>query len=131
MHPRVNLHQIAFIKESTTAFVAYCREIGVPIMVTIVLKFLNRFYGLDMDVDWFVDNVILRSLSSTVPGIWFAFEKVDPFLLLDSETHILSLSHVTYESYAVLARPSAWVGAIVGAGMIYGAIRLRRWRDEG
>ncbi|TFW23147.1 hypothetical protein E4L96_07015 [Massilia arenosa] len=105
--------------------------VGVPIMVTIVLKFLNRFYGLDMDVDWFVDNVILRSLSSTVPGIWFAFEKVDPFLLMDSETHIVSLSHVAYESYAVLARPSAWVGALVGASMIYGAIRLRRWRDEG
>lgn len=29
MHPRVCLHQVGFMSESTPAFVAYCREIGV------------------------------------------------------------------------------------------------------
>lgn len=32
MHPRVSLHQVAMIAESTTAFVAHCRAIGVPHM---------------------------------------------------------------------------------------------------
>lgn len=32
MHPRVSLHQVAMITESTTAFVAHCRAIGVPHM---------------------------------------------------------------------------------------------------
>jgi ABC-2 type transport system permease protein len=30
-----------------------------------------------------------------------------------------------------LATAQAWVGAILGAAMIFGASRLRRWRDEG
>jgi ABC-2 type transport system permease protein len=30
-----------------------------------------------------------------------------------------------------LATASAWIGALAGAAMIFGAIRLRRWRDEG
>jgi ABC-2 type transport system permease protein len=30
-----------------------------------------------------------------------------------------------------LATAKAWIGAIVGAAMIFGAMRLRRWRDEG
>ena len=29
MHPRVCLHQVGFLSESTAAFIAYCREIGV------------------------------------------------------------------------------------------------------
>lgn len=32
MHPRVCLHQVGFLSESTPAFIAFCREIGVPHM---------------------------------------------------------------------------------------------------
>jgi sugar phosphate isomerase/epimerase len=46
MHPRVNLHQIAFIKESTTAFVSYCREIGVANM-TLVTPLLMQPGGVE------------------------------------------------------------------------------------
>jgi hypothetical protein len=28
MHPRVSLHQVAFISETTAAFIAHCRAIG-------------------------------------------------------------------------------------------------------
>jgi ABC-2 type transport system permease protein len=33
--------------------------------------------------------------------------------------------------YSVLATPQLWIGAVAGAAMIFTAIRLRRWRDEG
>lgn len=46
MHPRVNLHQIAFIKESTATFIAYCREIGVPNM-TLVTPLLMQPGGME------------------------------------------------------------------------------------
>lgn len=35
MHPRVCLHQVAFMGESTSAFVAFCREIGLPWMTLV------------------------------------------------------------------------------------------------
>jgi hypothetical protein len=34
-------------------------------------------------------------------------------------------------NYASLTTPNLWSGVAVGAAMIYAAIRLRRWKDEG
>jgi sugar phosphate isomerase/epimerase len=45
MHPRVNLHQVAFMGESTTAFVEHCRAIGVQNM-TLVTPLLMQPGGL-------------------------------------------------------------------------------------
>lgn len=41
MHPRVSLHQVAFLDESTASFIGFCREIGVPHM-TLVTPALTR-----------------------------------------------------------------------------------------
>lgn len=41
MHPRVSLHQVAFIAESTRAFIDHCRAIGVPHM-TLATPALTR-----------------------------------------------------------------------------------------
>lgn len=46
MHPRVCLHQVAFIRESTTAFVEHCRALGVAHM-TLVSPLLMQPGGLD------------------------------------------------------------------------------------
>ncbi|MBV1690641.1 sugar phosphate isomerase/epimerase [Novosphingobium sp. G106] len=46
MHPRVNLHQVAFVRESTAAFIGYCREIGVPNM-TLVTPLLMQPGGVE------------------------------------------------------------------------------------
>ncbi len=45
MHPRVNLHQVAFVAQSTTAFVEHCRAIGVGPM-TLVTPLLMQPGGL-------------------------------------------------------------------------------------
>ena len=34
-------------------------------------------------------------------------------------------------SYQVLGTANLWIGVVLGAAMIFGAIRMRRWRDEG
>lgn len=41
IHPRVSLHQVAFLDESSAEFIAFCREIGVPHM-TLVTPALTR-----------------------------------------------------------------------------------------
>jgi sugar phosphate isomerase/epimerase len=40
MHPRVNLHQVAFMGESTAAFIAHCRAIGVQHMTLVTPKLM-------------------------------------------------------------------------------------------
>jgi sugar phosphate isomerase/epimerase len=46
MHPRVSLHQVAFLDESTTAFLDHCRGIGVQ-HTTLVTPTLMRPGGVD------------------------------------------------------------------------------------
>lgn len=46
MHPRVSLHQVAFLSESTTAFLGHCRDIGVQ-QATLVSPVLMRQGGID------------------------------------------------------------------------------------
>ena len=38
---------------------------------------------------------------------------------------------VSSVDYRLLLGPSTWIGAVAGAAMIFAAIRMRRWRDEG
>ncbi len=46
MHPRVSLHQVAFLNETTAAFLAHCRDIGVQ-QATLVSPALTRPGGID------------------------------------------------------------------------------------
>lgn len=46
MHPRISLHQVAFLTESTTAFLAHCRDIGVQ-QATLVTPVLMETGGID------------------------------------------------------------------------------------
>jgi sugar phosphate isomerase/epimerase len=46
MHPRVCLHQVAFAKEGTRAFMEHCRTIGVP-HVTLAAPFLTMPGGME------------------------------------------------------------------------------------
>jgi ABC-2 type transport system permease protein len=105
--------------------------IGTPLVVALVLKWFNFIVGhvsdTVFDVDWFVGEVVARGLTGLVPGIWLSqgdIEVINQQYGLDP-LQLLSLS------YSTLAQPGTWIAAAVGAGMIYAAMRLRRWRDEG
>jgi ABC-2 type transport system permease protein len=47
------------------------------------------------------------------------------------DLHSISQALAPANTYAALATPAMWIGVAAGAAMIYGAIRMRRWRDEG
>ena len=46
-------------------------------------------------------------------------------------THPIDAGGLLSISYHSLAGPDAWIGVAMGVAMLYGAIRMRRWRDEG
>jgi sugar phosphate isomerase/epimerase len=57
VHPRVGLHQVAFLDESTTAFVEHCRGIGVQ-NTTLVTPVVMRPGGVEEAARALVDNGI-------------------------------------------------------------------------
>jgi ABC-2 type transport system permease protein len=67
-----------------------------------------------------------------VPGIWFAFnEGVPAAIRASAHDQGPDMGALFEASWMTLATVQAWVGALAGAAMIFAAMRLRRWRDEG
>ncbi|MET0980932.1 MAG: hypothetical protein ABWY02_02445 [Telluria sp.] len=110
---------------------AFLWAVGVPLMAAVLLKWLDYLLGMTggmtINADWIINNVLEAGLLGLVPGTWFMHA---PDLPLPTRNGVDMLSMVGY-SWSTLARPSVWAGVVAGVVMIAGAIRLRRWRDEG
>jgi len=92
------------------------------------MDYLLALYGATINADWIINNVLETLLLGLVPGAWF----MDGGTALPLRAqHGVDMLSVLGASWGSLARPELWVGVAAGAAMIFGAIRLRRWRDEG
>jgi ABC-2 type transport system permease protein len=104
----------------------------VPVMLGILIAWISKMSGFGWDVAWFWKNIIGRLLVSVLPGSWLP--SAIPSLKNggDPSDVIAPLaSNMLAQSWQVLGNANIWIGVAVGAAMIYAAIRLRRWRDEG
>lgn len=109
--------------------------VGVPLLTVALAKWANfmtaEYMNGGFNVNWFVHNIVVRGLGGLVPGIWLPFSLKSPEVLLEKGQHTVSASSVFTESWLTLTQPDVWVGVVVGGLMIFAAMRLRRWRDEG
>lgn len=104
--------------------------VGVPLLTMGIAKWATHLYNLTWNIDWFNQQVILRSLGGLLPGNWLMFEHI-PADKLHHANGSLDLGGVVAQSWSTLASPSVWIGAAVGVAMILVAVRMRRWKDEG
>ena len=104
--------------------------VGAPLLVIGVLKWANHILGFGIDTHWVTENIIARGLIGLVPGNWLALAHVDKMALAAGDKSAV-LSEVFAMSWMTLATPQAMIGAAAGAAMIFAAIRIRRWKDEG
>jgi ABC-2 type transport system permease protein len=103
--------------------------VGVPVIAIVIVKWANYILGMGINLDWFLHNVVARGLLGLVPGAWLA-EDIQSGLMVNGQ-HTGMVGQVFKQSWLTLTGPSIWLGAIAGAAMIFVAIRLRRWKDEG
>jgi ABC-2 type transport system permease protein len=107
--------------------------VGAPVLLIFVIKFANWVLNTRMPIDWFAENIVARGLLGLFPGAWIGFAKMNmdqPEVARNAPPTVDAASFFA-ESWMTLASPSVWIGAIAGVAMLYGAMRLRRWRDEG
>ena len=107
--------------------------VGLPLLLLILTVWAGKLTQTESDLSWIQMNVIGRALLGTLPGSWYLFE---PELLPQMHALAAGGSHMTRidvfsNSWSSLALPAVWLGAAAGAVLIYAAIRLRRWREEG
>jgi ABC-2 type transport system permease protein len=103
-----------------------------PILVACIISWMDTLPGIEIrhDIVWYVLG--FRGLLSIIPGTWYLNESVN-------ESHVVDINGPNdlpqlidfSSSWNALGTIDLWVGVALGAAMIYGAIRLRRWRDEG
>lgn len=109
--------------------------VGVPVLMVALAKWANyitaEYMNGGFNVNWFVHNIVLRGLAGLVPGIWLPFGQVSPESLVSKGQHTVDAGGVFTQSWMTLLQPGVWIGVAVGGAMIFAAMRLRRWRDEG
>jgi ABC-2 type transport system permease protein len=117
--------------------------VGAPLVALLVAKWISlilvHFSDATMvvhgvsDIPLFVAvrDIVAQGLCGLIPGIWFAYKGIDATTLVQPDRHAIDVSALASQSWMTLASVDAWVGALAGIAMIYAAMRIRRWRDEG
>ena len=104
--------------------------IGVPLLTATLLSWINRMFQFSWDMGWFWKNMIGRLLASVVPGSWLG-ETAQSLPSEDTVRASSAMSDLLTHSWQLLGGANIWIGVALGVAMIYAAIRLRGWRDEG
>lgn len=104
--------------------------IMIPLFSAIFVSWFDIMQLFDLDSSWYWKNVFGRALFSTIPGSDL-FYRAENFVIAEDAMERFRQLLSPRVTYGALLRPETWVGAIAGATMIFAAIRLRRWRDEG
>lgn len=99
----------------------------IPVALGVTISWFNLLGSAGLKSGWYWREIAARVLFSVIPGGWLrdiTTNHLDDHP--ESLAHLFSLSN----SYAVLASPEIWIGAMAGLAMLAGAIWFRRWRDD-
>ena len=113
--------------------------VGAPLLAWFLLWFFDAIFGFGWNVAWFGQHIVGRGLGGTVFGIWFAYHPAETIgeTIVHAANGVVIHRHsddmgtLMLQSWHVFATADLWIGVVAGAAMIFAAIRLRRWRDEG
>lgn len=103
--------------------------VGAPLLAMGLIAWFNKMFSFGWQLEWFWLNIVGRGLLSLTPGSWFVLSGEN--IAVPGGMQEPQMNSLVALSWAQLATPNLWIGVTVGAAMIYAAIRLRRWKDEG
>lgn len=103
--------------------------VGMPVLAVGLVSWFNELFDMNWNVKWLWTEVVVRGLASVLPGTWMPYlNAIHPINFDPDGSHI---GQMVTESWLALTLPTLWIGVVLGTAMIYAAIRLRRYRDEG
>lgn len=100
-----------------------------PVASGLLISWFGIMGLFNLPTSWFWKEIVVRGLFSVFPGGSFTAYNGSPHALTingESGLDIMNLSR----SWAAVATPNLWIGVVIGAGLIAGAIWFRRWRDD-
>ncbi|HEX5693449.1 MAG TPA: hypothetical protein VFY00_02390 [Arenimonas sp.] len=104
----------------------------IPILSGVLVWMVGLMKVFGLGAEWFWAQVVGRVLSGTLPGMDIIYRMAHnpPEMYGDGPQEIAREISMT-ANYTVFAIPQMWIGIVLGALMIYAAMRLRGTRDEG
>jgi len=102
--------------------------IMIPVFSGVFVTWFDLTKLFDLDSSWYWANIVGRVLLGTFPGMDLVYR--DDFSKHGDDFEGALHQMSAQSALESLATPDIWIGAIAGLVMIYGAIRLRRWRDD-
>ncbi len=100
-----------------------------PIFSGILVWWFDIMQVFNLSAEWFWQHVVSRLLLGTVPGMDMLYRMDLEGMDVDGPQDLVELTSLssTYEAFLM---PGMWLGILAGAGMIYLAIRMRRFRED-
>lgn len=104
----------------------------IPILGALLLSWLGTLPGIAIEHQKVWYTLVVRGLMSVVPGTWYMSEGIDGsvFENINSPDDLAS-AMTLMNAWQAFGTAELWIGAVIGAAMIFAAIRMRRWRDDG
>jgi len=109
---------------------AFLWAVGMPLLVGVLVIWGNHILNLDIDGLWFFEHIVGHLLLGVAPGCWLLFERDNLQIAMQTDGQHIAFGDVFSQSWATLATPAVWIGAVAGIVMIAIAIWLRRRRDD-
>src|ERR1035437_3046805 len=104
--------------------------VSLPLVLGVGVTWLNQSFGFTDNMAWYWRDIVSRGFMSNMPFSWFIFNSSISLASLKSPHGWENLFKLS-SSWHQLATPNLWIGVAAGSAMIYAAIRIRRWKDEG
>jgi ABC-2 type transport system permease protein len=101
--------------------------IGVPVLGGVIISWANMLAGSPLELAKYWEIVVGRGLGSVMPGTWLGH-------LGESTVEITpdnAIGMVLSNTYGLLGTANLWIGVAVGLAFLAGAVKMRRYRDEG
>lgn len=102
--------------------------VGIPILSTLIIAFLNSALKLNLDMLWIVKNLLARLITANLPGSWLldlSPAELDTLALQSVGGNMIanSIPYIRWTS------ASLWWGLLFGLAMMMIAIRVRKRAD--
>jgi len=103
--------------------------VGIPVGAGLLLLWAQKALGFDINAGWVISHVFNRLLLGVIPGSWLSFGSLAAAPDIAPAAGLVAF--IFEQSWASLAQPAAWLGALAGMAMLAVAVKMRRRREEG
>ncbi|MDE2248698.1 MAG: ABC-2 transporter permease [Xanthomonadaceae bacterium] len=100
--------------------------VALPLTTGLLISWFGIMGLFNLPAAWFWRHIVQRSLLSVFPGSGSLFAGMPHRVSSLDGLHALDLG----STYQLLGSPELWLGVVVGAALLAGAIWFRRWRDD-